>query len=182
MKNIVEIIIRYRSFVGILCLIAGLYLARPSPVSVTVGFFFIITGMFFRAWASGYINKDRELATTGPFSLTRNPLYFGNFVLGLGIAVGANNTYAYAIFLAYYLTFFPFLMVFEHRRMKKKFGRAYEEYAKNSHSFFPKIKKVDKGEFNISFYMKNKEYRVLYFSLFVIAILILKVLNIIPAK
>jgi protein-S-isoprenylcysteine O-methyltransferase Ste14 len=182
MKNVIEIIIRYRSFVGILCLIALLYLAEPSPVSVAVGFFFIIAGMFFRAWASGYINKDKELATDGPFSLTRNPLYFGNFVLGLGIAIAGNNEYSYGIFFGFYLLFFPFLMVVEHKRMKEKFGEAYEKYAENLHSFFPKIKKIKRGEYNISYYMKNREYRVLYFSLFVIAIMILKVLNIIRSS
>ena len=182
MKNVIEIIIRYRSFVGILCLIALLYLAKPSPVSVAVGFFFIIAGMFFRAWASGYINKDKELATDGPFSLTRNPLYFGNFILGLGIAIAGNNEYSYGIFFCFYLSFFPFLMVIEHKRMKEKFGEAYEKYAGNLHSFFPKIKKIKKGEYNISYYMKNREYRVLYFSLFVIAIMILKVLNIIRSS
>jgi protein-S-isoprenylcysteine O-methyltransferase Ste14 len=179
MMNIVEIFIRYRSFVGIMCLIALLYLSEPSPVSVAIGFFLVVAGMFFRAWASGYINKDKELATRGPFSLTRNPLYFGNFILGAGIAIAGNNIASYVIFLTFYLLFFPFLMVYEHRRLKKKFGQQYEEWAKNSHTFFPKIKRIEDSDFNISFYMKNKEYRVLYFSLFVIAVLILKVLKII---
>ena len=179
MKNAIEMIIRYRSFVGILGLVALLYWAEPSPRSVAVGFFFIVAGMVFRAWASGYINKDIELATAGPFSLTRNPLYFGNFVLGLGIAIAGNNLPSYLLFFAFYLSFFPFLMALEHKRLKKKFGKQYEDYAKNSHSFLPKIKKVKKGEFDISLYMRNREYRVLYFSLFVIAIMILKVLKII---
>jgi len=177
MKNVVEIIIRYRSFVGILCLIIILYLSEPSPRSVAVGFFMILAGMFFRAWASGYISKDNELATKGPFSLTRNPLYFGNFVLGLGIAIAGNNLYSYVIFFVFYLLFFPFLMILEHRRMKKKFGEKYREYAKKSHSFFPKIKKIRERDFNISYYMQNREYRVLFFSIFVIGILILKVLR-----
>ena len=177
MKNVIEIIIRYRSFVGILCLVVLLYLSEPSPWSVAVGFFFIILGMFFRAWASGYINKDTELATKGPFSLTRNPLYFGNFILGLGIAIAGNNLYSYGIFFVFYLLFFPFLMILEHHRLRKQFGDEYNRYAKKSHSFFPKIKKIKERDFNISYYMKNKEYRVLYFSIFVIGVFILKVLK-----
>jgi protein-S-isoprenylcysteine O-methyltransferase Ste14 len=165
--------------VGILGLIAILYFSQPSPVSVAVGFFFIIAGMFFRAWAAGYINKDMELATKGPYSLTRNPLYFGNFILGMGIAISGNNLYSYGIFLAFYFLFFPFLMILEHRRMKEKFGKQYDEWAKNSNTFLPKIKRIKNPDFNISYYMKNREYRVLYFSLFVIAIFILKVLRII---
>jgi protein-S-isoprenylcysteine O-methyltransferase Ste14 len=179
MKNLIEIIIRYRSFVGIVALVAILYLAEPSPGSMAIGFFLIIAGMFFRAWSSGYIDKDTVLATKGPYSLTRNPLYFGNFILGLGIAVAGNNLYSYAIFFSYYMLFFPFLIILEHSRLKKKFGKEYEEWSKKSHSFFPKLKKVKERDFNISYYMKNREYRVLYFSLFVIAILILKFLKII---
>jgi protein-S-isoprenylcysteine O-methyltransferase Ste14 len=179
MKDITEIVIRYRSFVGILGLIAILYLSEPSPRSVFIGFFFIIAGMFFRGWSSGYINKDDELATQGPFSLTRNPLYFGNFILGAGIAIAGNNVCCYTIFLVYYLLFFPFLMVIEHKRLKKKFGKQYEEWAERSNSFFPKIKRLDKRGFNISFYMKNREYKVLYFSLLVVAVFVLKVLKVV---
>lgn len=179
MKNFIEIIIKYRSFVGIVGLLVILYLAEPSPKSLSIGFFFIVAGMFFRGWASGYINKDNELATRGPFSLTRNPLYFGNFVLGVGIAVAGNNIYCYVLFLLYYMLFFPFLMVIEHKRLKEKFGKQYEEWAQGLNSFFPKIKKLQGNGFNISYYMKNREYRVLYFSLFIVAVLILKVLRVI---
>ena len=164
---------------GLVSLIVLLYLSQPNPKSVSIGFFFIIAGMFFRGWAAGYINKDTELATNGPYALTRNPLYFGNFILGVGIAVAGNNIYSYGIFIVFYILFFPFLMTLEHKRLKIKFGKTYEEWAKGSNSFFPKIKKVDCRGYNISYYIKNKEYRVLYFSLFIIAVLILKVLKII---
>lgn len=179
MKSIVEYFIKYRSFIGIVGLITLLYLSEPSPKSVAIGFFLIVTGMFFRAWAAGYINKDDELATRGPYELTRNPLYFGNFVLGLGIAIAGNNIYSYLIFFLYYLMFFPLLMIIEHNRLKNKFGQKYDNWSRNSNSFFPKIKRSKKMGFNISYYMKNREYRVLYFSLIVIAVFILKVLKII---
>ncbi len=181
MKNLLELFIRYRALVGFICLILLLYLATPSPVSVAIGFFFIIAGMLFRGWAAGYIDKDVVLATGGPFSLTRNPLYFGNFILGIGIAISGNNIPSYAIFIAFYLVFFPFLMIFEHRRLRIKFGKQYEEWARNSNSFFPKIRRITNHDFNISYYMKNKEYRVLYFSLLVIAVMVLKVLKFIRA-
>ncbi|MCI0470380.1 MAG: hypothetical protein L0Y73_01850, partial [Candidatus Aminicenantes bacterium] len=90
-----------------------------------------------------------------------------------------NNIYSYLLFFIYYLVFFPFLMIFEHKRLKKKFGKEYEDWSKKSNSFFPKIKRLSKSDFNISYYMKNREYRVLYFSLFVVAVLVLKALKII---
>jgi hypothetical protein len=43
--------------------------------------------------------------------------------------------------------------------------------------FFPRIKKIKKFDFNIAYYMKNKEYRVLFYSLLVIAVLVIKFLK-----
>ncbi|MCK4943876.1 MAG: hypothetical protein KAS65_09880, partial [Candidatus Aminicenantes bacterium] len=105
MRNKSELIIRYRSCVGIICLFIVLYLAVPTPKSISLGFFFILAGIFFRAWSSGYINKDNELAKDGPYALTKNPLYFGNFILGIGIAISCNHLWAYIIFIIYYLMF-----------------------------------------------------------------------------
>lgn len=178
MKNMLEFFIKYRSFIGIVFLLALLFLAKPSAVSITIGFFLIIAGTGFRGWAAGHLHKDTELATKGPYMLTRNPLYFANFILGLGIAVAGNNVYTYAIFFFYYFTFFPFLMAIEHRRLKKQFGDKYDNWAKKSNVFLPKIKKVDPS-FNISLYMKNREYRLLFYSLFVIVVLIIQYLRII---
>jgi protein-S-isoprenylcysteine O-methyltransferase Ste14 len=177
MSQLTEKLIKYRSFIGFLCLVAMLWLATPSARSIFGGFLLMMTGMFFRAWSSGYINKGKELATEGPYSLTRNPLYFGSLILGSGVAVACNRLIAYVIFVVYYFAFFTFLIAIERKRMRKQFGRQYEDWAREANLFFPKIKKINKFNFNIAFYMKNREYRVLFFSLFVIAVLIIKFLK-----
>jgi len=177
MSQVTEKLIKYRSFIGTLCLLAILWLAAPDARSIFSGFLLMMAGMFFRAWSSGYINKDKELATEGPYSLTRNPLYFGNLILGSGIAVASNNVIGYVIFIVYYFTFFTFLIAIERKRMRKRFGQRYEVWAKEANLFFPKIKKIKKFNFNIAYYMKNREYRVLFFSLFVTAVLIIKFLK-----
>ncbi len=61
--------------------------------------------------------------------------------------------------------------------MKSRFGPRYEDWAKQANLFFPRIKKVEKFNFNIAFYMKNREYRVLFYSLFIIAVLVIKFLR-----
>jgi protein-S-isoprenylcysteine O-methyltransferase Ste14 len=133
--------------------------------------------MLFRAWSAGYINKNNQLATKGPYSLTRNPLYFGNFLLGLGVAIAGRSLFCFLIFFTYYLLFFPFLMYIEHLKLTQKFKSKYTEWYKNSNTFFPKIKKIDKSDFNISLYIKNKEYRVAFFSLLVVIVLIFKTIK-----
>jgi len=177
MGQLTEKLIKYRSFIGFLCLVVVLWTATPSSWSIFTGFLLMMAGMFFRAWSSGYINKDKELATAGPYSLTRNPLYFGSLVLGCGIAVAGNNLIAWVIFAVYYFAFFTFLIAIERKRMRKRFGQQYESWARDANLFFPKIKKIEKRGFNIAYYMKNREYRVLYFSLFITAVLIVKFLK-----
>ncbi|MEN8154884.1 MAG: methyltransferase [Acidobacteriota bacterium] len=176
MDTFTKYFIRYRAFVGIISLILVLLLAEPNAKSIAIGFFFIMAGTFFRAWASGFINKNEELATKGPYQLSRNPLYFGNFILGTGIALAANNLYSYIIFALYYFIFFPALMIIENKRMKEIFGEQYNKWSKNLNSFFPQIKKINFKGFNISYYVKNKEYKVIYFSLFIVIVLIFKAL------
>jgi protein-S-isoprenylcysteine O-methyltransferase Ste14 len=176
MRSVTEILIKYRAFTGILLLLVSLWLATPTPRSIFFGFFVMMIGMFFRAWSSGYINKDVELATEGPYQLTRNPLYFGNLLLGTGIALASSNRWVTIIFVAYFLFFFTFLIAIERKRMRQRFGARYDEWAKEANLFFPKIKKIRNLNFNISFYMKNREYRVFCFSLLIVVALIVKYL------
>jgi protein-S-isoprenylcysteine O-methyltransferase Ste14 len=177
MRNATEILIKYRSLIGIMALVVILILARPNARSIVIGFFFMMLGMFFRAWSAGYIDKDRELATDGPYSLTRNPLYFGNLLIGSGIVIASHDWTAALIGAAYYVFFFTFLIVVERRRMKTRFGARYEEWARQANLFFPKIKRISKFNFNIAYFMKNREYRVFFYSLFVIAVLVAKYLK-----
>ncbi len=177
MRNATEALIKYRSLIGVLCLIVVLWLATPNARAIFIGFFLMMIGMFFRAWSSGYIDKDRELATEGPYSLTRNPLYFGNLLIGCGIAIGSNNLLTALICGGYYIFFFTFLIAIERKRMKARFGSRYEAWAKDANLFFPRIKKIQKFNFNIALYMKNREYRVLFYSLFIVVVLVLKYLR-----
>lgn len=176
MRNATETLIKYRSMIGIIALIVVMVLATPDVRSIVIGFFVMMLGMFFRAWSSGYIDKDRELATQGPYSLTRNPLYFGNLLIGAGIAVASNNWLTALICAVYYLFFFTFLIAVERKRMKARFGARYDEWAREANLFFPRIKRIKNSNFDIALYMKNREYRVLFYSLFVIAVLVVKFL------
>lgn len=169
--------IRYRCAVGNILLVVLLYLSTPDISSIIIGFFMILAGTAFRGWASGFILKDRNLAKEGPYALTRNPVYFGSFIIGFGIAIAGNNIYSYLIFITYFLTFYPYIMVVEHRRMRQRFGKEFEEWAEDSHVFFPRIRKINSRDFNISLYMRNREYRVVYFSLIVILIFIFKYID-----
>jgi len=44
-----------------------------------------------RALASGHVRKNEALATSGPYAYTRNPLYLGSLLIGIGFAVAARS-------------------------------------------------------------------------------------------
>src|SRR5580704_15985945 len=54
----------------------------------TVGWLLFLTGGVFRLWATLHIGgrKGRIVVDDGPYSLTRNPLYFGIFLMTLSVA------------------------------------------------------------------------------------------------
>jgi protein-S-isoprenylcysteine O-methyltransferase Ste14 len=169
-----EFLIRYRAMTGTLCLVFVLFFATPTAFSIFLGFIFVMAGVFFRGWAAGHILKDQELATKGPYSIMRNPLYFGSFLIGLGIAIAADHLYGWIITLSYIMFFYTFLMIVEHKRLLKLFGDEYREWSRNTGIFFPKLHKIRENAFDIALYVKNREYRVFIFSLFVVLVLILK--------
>src|SRR6267378_840888 len=79
-----------------------LYVAEPTRTSILLGLPVAMVGALFRALAAGVIKKDSLIATSGVYSLTRNPLYFGSSLLACGFAfMNCNET-------AEILLLFPF--------------------------------------------------------------------------
>jgi protein-S-isoprenylcysteine O-methyltransferase Ste14 len=71
---------------------AALYLFElwrraPRPAAVAWSLALVLPGLWLRGYASGYVKKNRELATTGPYAHTRNPLYLGSMLIAAGFAV-----------------------------------------------------------------------------------------------
>jgi hypothetical protein len=168
---------RVRSSLFLILLI--IVLATPTWRSILIGLDICAAGLLIRAWASGHIKKEKELAITGPYRYTRNPLYLGNFILGLSVAIGTDSWWCALIFAAYFLVFYPPVIKEERERMKRLFPAKYEEYKKHVPLFFPKLKPFFSAspiKFSWSLYRKNREYRALLGSLIFWAILVGKML------
>src|SRR5262245_44785132 len=78
---------RFRVPLGFVIAAAVLYFAAPTGVSILAGLPVALLGGLSRALAAGTIKKDRELATSGIYALTRNPLYLGSSLLAAGFAI-----------------------------------------------------------------------------------------------
>ena len=66
-----------------------LWLARPTSRSLAIGGAMALVGEALRIWAAGHLEKGREVTRSGPYRLTRHPLYLGSAIIGVGVAIAA---------------------------------------------------------------------------------------------
>lgn len=171
-----RILQRSRVPLGFLFAAVFLIFARPTSLSLTVGGIIAAVGLLIRAWASGHIQKNRELAISGPYAYTRNPLYLGSFVLGLGFTIAAGVWWLGLLFIALFLGIYLPVMNVEAEDLKGIFGDRYLEYARQVPLFFPRPKSSAerKVKFDKNLYLRYREYRAALGSLIAWLILALK--------
>lgn len=158
---------RWRVPLGFVCAAVFIVLARPRPATLAVGGAVALAGLALRAWASGHIRKNDRLAVSGPYAHTRNPLYLGSFVLGLGFVVAAGGTWwllalLAAIFAALFLGIYLPVMRVEAATLAGLFGDEYARYAAAVPLFLPRLTPYRTGpgaKFDASLYMRYREYR-----------------------
>ncbi|CAN5740115.1 hypothetical protein BH18ACI4_BH18ACI4_03050 [soil metagenome] len=155
---------RRRVPLGFLCAALFIFLAQPRPLSLMVGGAISVLGLATRAWASGHIRKNDTLATSGPYAYSRNPLYFGSFLLGLGFTIGSGWWPLGIIFAALFMgIYFPVMRV-ESATLAEIFGTDYRRYASEVPLFFPRLTRFgsevpQSTKFDSGLYMRYREYR-----------------------
>jgi protein-S-isoprenylcysteine O-methyltransferase Ste14 len=156
-----RILQRIRVPLGFLFGIVFLVFARPEPTVLIIGGVIAAIGILIRAWASGHIRKNQNLAVSGPYSYTRNPLYLGSFVLGVGFTIAAGVWWLGIIFIALFLGIYLPVMRVESDDLTKLFGAEYEEYARRVPLFFPRptAYRASDTKFDMSLYLRYREYR-----------------------
>jgi protein-S-isoprenylcysteine O-methyltransferase Ste14 len=161
-------------------LVIGVFLAAHSTWrSLALGLGVAAIGLVIRAWAAGHIQKEKKLAVSGPYRYTRNPLYVGNFVLGIGIAAATYTWWGAGLFLLYFGLFYPPAIIEERERMRRLFPAEYADYTANVPLFVPRLRPATEngeGRFRWAIYRKNREPRALLGTLFVWALLVAKML------
>jgi protein-S-isoprenylcysteine O-methyltransferase Ste14 len=143
-----------------------LWFARPSPKSILAGAIIGAIGLWIRASAAGHLHKQQVLTMTGPYAYTRNPLYFGSFILLIGVAAATRSVASALILLAYFGLFYSVVMRREERELFQHHGQAFQEYARTVPLFFPRIPAKVFAERAAAFspeqYKKNREYRAFF--------------------
>ncbi len=156
---------RWRVPLGFFCAALFILLARPQPRTLLIGGVIALCGLLIRAWAAGHIRKNDRLATSGPYAHTRNPLYLGSFILGLGFTIAAGRWWLLGcVFVALFLGIYLPVMRVEAQTLAELFGQDYELYARRVPLFLPRLTPYRAGahagvQFDASLYMRYREYR-----------------------
>jgi protein-S-isoprenylcysteine O-methyltransferase Ste14 len=158
--------------------------SKPTIGSMLAGSVLSLAGLGIRGWASGYLRKNQELATSGPYAYTRNPLYLGTFLLGLGVSICAGSWWFICVFATIYLLIYLPVMIAEAETLKGLFPDEYALYSGRvplliprltSRESFPPVRGPAPGRlFDFSLYIRHREYRALIGFVTALAILILK--------
>jgi protein-S-isoprenylcysteine O-methyltransferase Ste14 len=90
-KPYADFVQRLRVPAGFVFLACFLWFAVPVPASLAWGAPVVIAGLALRAWAAGHLRKNQELACSGPYAYTRNPLYLGSLVMTAGFLWAAQR-------------------------------------------------------------------------------------------
>ena len=101
-----------------------------------------------RLWCSLYIGgyKNTTLVTTGPYSISRNPLYFFSMIGGAGVGLATETLLIPVAIVILFLVYYAGVIRSEERRLRSLYGEQFEAYRMNTPAFFPKLSLLQEPE------------------------------------
>ena len=113
-------------------------LAQPVPALLAVGAVLAALGALVRLYASGYIVKNQTLATVGPYSLVRHPLYTGNLLLLAGFTVASGLAWAVLVSVCFWWFYYPTAIEYEDRKLRRIFGQPCAQWQQSTPAVVPR--------------------------------------------
>ncbi len=168
---------RVRVPLGFAFAVLYLWLAKPTVESILLGAGLVVPGLVIRALASGYLHKNEQLATGGPYAYTRNPLYLGSLILAIGFALAARSWWIVAgIVFLFFVIYLPVIRA-EEVFLRERFPQ-FDEYAREVPSLLPRVSRFGKrsGSFSWDLYWKHREYNAAIGAIAITAALLTKLM------
>lgn len=153
---------KVRLRIGFLFGIAYLIFAQPTKGGLLLGLPVAFAGLLIRGWAAGHIVKDQRLTMTGPYSHSRNPLYFGSFLLAAGFALVAHWSLLLVVIALFAFIYAPTIEQ-ERSEIRSRFPEDYAAYEANVPAFVPRLTpwRAQNGGESFSFrrYVRQREWQ-----------------------
>jgi protein-S-isoprenylcysteine O-methyltransferase Ste14 len=154
---------RWRVRMGFVFGLAYLIFSRPSVSLLIAGGTVALAGVGFRAQAAGHLEKNRRLATSGPYAHTRNPLYLGSLLIGAGFSIAGGSWILGLAFVALFLLIYIPVMRRESDFLRRDFAGLFDQYAAAVPLFLPRLSAwggaaTGASKFRWDRYRANREY------------------------
>ena len=118
-------------------------------------------GLAVRIWTVGRVPEDtsrrstRErqagsLNRTGPYSVVRHPLYLGNFLMWLGVAMAPGVWWLAAIVGLAYALYYERIMFAEEQFLHERFGQEYLDWTAQTPAIIPDFRRWRRAELPFS--------------------------------
>jgi protein-S-isoprenylcysteine O-methyltransferase Ste14 len=160
---------RWRVTLGYVLGAAALWFADPTWTSLAIGATVGAIGEAVRIWAAGHLEKGREVTTSGPYAVTRHPLYLGSSIMGAGFAIAAHSVPVAGVVFAYLAITIVAAVRSEEAHLTEKFGATYPAYRDGRAA--PAARR-----FSFARAWRNREYRALLGLAAVFAVLAVRLL------
>jgi protein-S-isoprenylcysteine O-methyltransferase Ste14 len=157
--------------------VAYVWMARPTRISLLAGGLLLVPGLILRGLASGHVQKDRQLTTSGPYAYTRNPLYLGSLILAAGFTVAACSWWIPVILLVMFVAIYVPVIAGEERYLRQTFPE-YDDYARHVPRFLLRLRRFGSqdGAFSAERYWKHREYNAVVGCVVVLTVLVVKLM------
>ena len=152
MADVLAWLVRRRVALGFVAALAALALARPTWDSWRLGLIVAAGGEAIRIWAAGHLEKSREVTRSGPYRLTRHPLYVGSAIMTIGIVIAARSPVVALLAAAYIGTTIPAAIRAEEAFLRRRFGDTYDRYQRAEAESMERRFSVERA-------VRNREYR-----------------------
>ena len=138
--------LRYHEFsrqsIGII--LVSIFCFETSPDSIFpyasyIAISLIFLGLATRMFASGFVLKNKELSTTGPYAFMRHPLYTGNIMILIGLCLINGFLWSFISAFIFFWFYYPTAIEYEDRKLKSLFPDAWEEWASITPALMPKM-------------------------------------------
>jgi len=126
-----------RQVIGLLLVAVCANFTRPDSGTVAIGLAMAVVGQLFRIYAAGFIFKNKQLASNGPYALVRHPLYLGNFLILIGFTLAGANLYVALAVFVFFLVWYPAAIAYEDSKLEDIFEDEWREWSKNIRAIIP---------------------------------------------
>jgi len=141
---------KYRSYTPIPFLVAMVWFAHPTILSLCAGFSVVVVGEIVRFWGVSIAGAETRttgtvggtyLITNGPFGHVRNPLYVGNMLMYAGVGIMSMALFPWLLVAALLWFYFQYYLIVtkEEEYLLERFGEEYRVYCDKVHRFVPRL-------------------------------------------